>query len=163
MATQTIPPGVKFEGVVPILRVGDLKESLEYYVTVLGFKIAWNYERVIASVSRGGCGLFLSQGDQGYPGSWVWIGVDDVESLFEEYRARGARVRHPPTNYAWALEMQIEDLDGNVLRIGSDNRIDQPIGEWLDMHGRRWVKSPEGGWMRPETPGSSVSQKSESK
>ena len=42
--------------------------------------------------------------------------------------------------------MQIEDLDGNVLRIGSDNRIDQPIGEWLDMYGGRWVKSPKG-WM----------------
>ena len=157
MGTETIPPDVKFEGVVPILRVGDLKKSIEYYVTVLGFKIDWNYERVIASVSRGGCGLFLSQGDQGHPGSWVWIGVDDVERLFDEYRARGARVRHPPTNYVWALEMQVEDLDGNVLRIGSDNRIDQPIGEWLDMYGGRWVKSPEGGWMRAESSGSSTS------
>ena len=26
-------------------------------------------------------------------------------------------------------KLQIEDLDGSVLRIGSDNRIDQPIGE----------------------------------
>jgi catechol 2,3-dioxygenase-like lactoylglutathione lyase family enzyme len=151
MATEMIAPEVKFEGVVPILCVGNLKKSIEYYVTVLGFRIDWNYERVIASVSRGGCGLFLSLGDQGHLGSWVWIGVDDVERLFDEYRARGASVRHPPTNYAWALEMQIEDLDGNVLRIGSDNRIDQPIGEWLDMHGRRWVKSPDGGWIRAET------------
>ena len=151
MAAEGIAPEVKFEGVVPILCVENLKRSIEYYVTVLGFKIDWNYERVIASVSRGGCGLFLSQGDQGHPGSWVWIGVDDVERLFDEYRARGARVRHPPTNYDWALEMQIEDLDGNVLRMGSDNRIDEPIGEWLDMHGRRWAKSPDGGWMRAET------------
>ena len=55
MATELIPPDVKFEGVVPILRVGDLKKSIEYYVTVLGFTIDWNYERVIASVSRGRC------------------------------------------------------------------------------------------------------------
>lgn len=153
MATETNALDVKFEGVVPILRVRDLKKSIEYYVTVLGFKIDWNYEKVIASVRRGGCGLFLSQGDQGHPGSWVWFGVDDVERLFEEYRARGARVRHPPTNYAWALEMQIEDLDGNVLRIGSDNKVDEPIGEWLDMYGNRWRKSPEGGWIRDEPPG----------
>ena len=26
----------------------------------------------------------------------------------------------PPTTFPWALEMQIEDPDGNVLRIGSD-------------------------------------------
>lgn len=150
MASPTIPPGAKFEGVVPILRVSDLKRSIEYYVTVLGFKIDWNYERVIAAVSRGGCSLFLSQGDQGHPGSWVWIGVDDVQSLYEEYRRRGARVRHPPTNYDWAVEMQIEDLDGNVLRLGSDPQRDEPIGEWLDMRGDRWVKSAEGRWVRPD-------------
>jgi hypothetical protein len=40
---------------------------------------------------------------------------------------------------AWALEMQVEDLDGNVLRIGSDPRPGEPDGEWLDMHGRRWL------------------------
>jgi hypothetical protein len=32
------------------------------------------------------------------------------------------KIRLPPTSYAWALEMQIEDPDGNVLRIGSEPR-----------------------------------------
>jgi hypothetical protein len=35
--------------------------------------------------------------------------------------------------------MQVEDLDGNVLRLGSDPRAGEPDGEWLDMHGRRWL------------------------
>jgi hypothetical protein len=35
--------------------------------------------------------------------------------------------------------MQIEDFDGNVLRIGSDPRPGEPGGEWLDMYGRRWL------------------------
>jgi hypothetical protein len=26
----------------------------------------------------------------------------------------------PPTNFPWALEMQVKDPDGNVLRIGSE-------------------------------------------
>lgn len=26
----------------------------------------------------------------------------------------------PPTSYSWALEFQVEDPDGNVLRFGSD-------------------------------------------
>ena len=37
------------------------------------------------------------------------FGVTDTGALFEEYIAKGARVRHPPTNYQWAFEMQIED------------------------------------------------------
>ncbi|MGH7452221.1 MAG: hypothetical protein ACRENG_12815 [bacterium] len=46
--------------------------------------------------------------------------------------------------------MQIEDLDGNVLRFGSEPKTDQPFGEWLDMHGDHWVMSPAGGWTRVE-------------
>jgi hypothetical protein len=35
--------------------------------------------------------------------------------------------------------MQVEDLDGHVLRIGSDSIKGEPEGEWLDMHGQRWL------------------------
>jgi catechol 2,3-dioxygenase-like lactoylglutathione lyase family enzyme len=143
--TETKPAAVGFEGVCPILRVASVKASLDYYVTNLGFKIDWT-TALFASVSRGRTHIFLSQGDQGHPGSWVWIGVEDAATLFEEYRGSGAKIRHPPTNYQWAYEMQVEDLDGNVLRLGSDPREDQPIGEWLDMQGRRWLPV-DGDWV----------------
>jgi catechol 2,3-dioxygenase-like lactoylglutathione lyase family enzyme len=140
---------VRFEGGNPIFRVGSLAASIDYYVRVLGFKV--DFETAgFASVSRGRFGLFLCEGDQGNPGSWVWIGVSSAEALFEEYRAKGAKIRHPPTNYAWTYEMQVEDLDGNVLRLGSEPKKDQPFGEWLDMRGEAWVISPEGVWTRVE-------------
>ena len=128
-----------FEGVTPILRVNDVQASVDYYVRCLGFKIDWRFP-AFASISRGKCCLFLSEGDQGHTGTWVWVGVEDAESLEAEYRASGAKIRHRPTNYEWALEMQVEDLDVNILRMGSDPRRDQPIGEWLDMDGRRWIR-----------------------
>jgi uncharacterized glyoxalase superfamily protein PhnB len=139
-----------FECVTPILKVRSLQASLDYYVTVLGFKVDWQEPRIIGSVSRDGCTIMLCEGDQGNPGTWVWIGVEDVGALCEEYRATGAEVRHPPTNYPWACEMQIEDPDGHVLRIGSEPKADQPFGEWLDMRGETWVKSAVGGWTRVE-------------
>jgi predicted lactoylglutathione lyase len=138
---------VGFEGMNPILRVTDLAASLEYYVAKLGFKIDWQTP-FFASVSRGKCGIFLSVGDQGHLGSWVWIGVQDADALLSEYQASGARVRNPPTNFEWTYEMQIEDLDGNVLRLGSEPKSDQPEGEWLDMRGERWAKSRDGEWKR---------------
>ena len=58
------------------------------------------------------------------------------------------RLRHPPTNYQWAYEMQVEDLDGNILRLGSDSKSDQPIGEWLDMDGDCWTQSSDREWKR---------------
>ncbi len=139
---------VTFEGVTPILRVRSVAASLDYYVHKLGFNIDWQAP-VFASVSRGRCHIFLSEGDQGNPGGWVWIGVEDTDALFEEYRGSGAKIRHPPTNYDWAYEMQVEDPDGNILRIGSDQKEAQPIGEWLDMQGQRW--NFEGGeWVRAD-------------
>ena len=147
--TNSVP--VAFHGVTPVLRINDLEASLSYYVRVLGFKMNWKDDdgNSFASVSRGQCHLFLSVGDQGNPGSWMWIGVSDVDALHEELLAKGASVRHPPTNYPWgSREMHLEDPDGNVLRLGSENKPGEPFGDWLDMRGIHWRRKPEGGWAR---------------
>lgn len=138
---------VNFHPATPILRVESLAASVAYYVDVLGFAKDWG-DRRFASVSRGPCTLFLAEGDQGHPGGWAWVGVGDAAALHEELLSKGAKVRQPPTNHPWALEIQVEDLDGNVLRFGSDPIEGQPFGEWLDMRGTRWRKAPEGGWTR---------------
>jgi len=80
----------------------------------------------------------------------VWVGRSDADALLDEYRRTGPKVRHPPTNYPWAYEMQGEDPDGNVLRLGSDTKSNEPAGEWLDMQGNRWVRSSENKWTRGE-------------
>jgi predicted enzyme related to lactoylglutathione lyase len=149
MPDNETPSAVNFGGVNPIFRVQDLSASIDYYVQKLGFKIDWQTP-YFCSVSRGRCHIFLSEGDQGNPGSWVWIGVEDADALLDEYRTTGAKIRHPPTNYEWAYEMQVEDPDGNVLRLGSEPKSDQPIGEWLDMRGNRWISGPTGEWSRAE-------------
>jgi catechol 2,3-dioxygenase-like lactoylglutathione lyase family enzyme len=133
----TAPALLPFGGVTPVLRVRDVVVSRDYYVQALGFKVNFETEDFV-SVSRGQSNLFLCQGDQVHPGCWVWIDGKDVDAVYEEYRTSGAKIRHPPTNYSWALEMQVEDLDGNVLRLGSEPRPGQSDGEWLDMYGRRW-------------------------
>lgn len=138
MPDATATPDLPFGGVIPVLRVRNAPASRDYYVQALGFKVDFETEDFV-SVSRGKCCLFLCEGDQGNPGSWVWIDAQEVESVYEEFRSSGAKIRHPPTNYSWALEMQVEDLDGNVLRLGSDPRAGEPDGEWLDMYGRRWL------------------------
>ena len=142
------PAAAVLEGITPILAVQNLPASIDYYVRVLGFKLDWHDPGIIASVSRDRCSIMLSEGDQGKPGTWVWIGAEDIEPLFEEYLAKGATVRHPPTNYSWAYEMQIEDPDGHVLRFGSEPKPDLPIGEWLDASGDRWMMSAPGDWKR---------------
>jgi hypothetical protein len=134
-----------FEGNTPILRVQSVAASIEHYVQKLGFKLNWQ-TFCFACVSRGRCSIFLSEGDQGHPGSWVWVGVSDADTLLEEFRRTGAKIRHLPTNYSWAYEMQVEDPDGNILRLGSEPKENMPIGEWLDMRGVRWVRISDQEW-----------------
>jgi catechol 2,3-dioxygenase-like lactoylglutathione lyase family enzyme len=127
---------IGFECIVPILSVRSLQASIRYYVDVLGFKVDWGGDdaSIMASVSRDGRAIMLCQGEQGQPGTWVWIGVENIEPLFEQYSARGVKFRLEPTNYPWAYEMQIEDPDGHVLRFGSEPRTDQPIDGSTPIH-----------------------------
>src|SRR5690606_20339296 len=144
--------GIAFEGCTPILSVLSLDRSLDFYVTSLGFAVEWQ-EPGFASVRRGRVGLFLCEGDQGHPGGWVWIVVGDSEALHADLLARGVPIRHAPTNYPWALEMQVEDPDGNVLRLGSEQKEGAPTGEWLDMRGVRWIPQRDGEWRRGSSTG----------
>jgi catechol 2,3-dioxygenase-like lactoylglutathione lyase family enzyme len=121
---------VHFESINPILNVKDIAASVQYYVNVLGFtKAPWG--DTFTSVARDGHSIYLAQGDQGHPGTWVWIGVSDVEALYHEYIASGAIVRHPPRNYPWALEMHVADPDGHILRFGSEPRRDRPFESFI--------------------------------
>ena len=142
------PDEIQFEGTTPILRVESLSASIDYYVKVLGFRLDWEGPGIFASVTRGKTTIFLCEQDQGHAGGWVWVGVSNAAGLHEDYRRRGARIRHPPTNYEWAYEMQVEDLDGNILRLGSEPKKGEPLGPWLDMHRNSWERTSEGGWKK---------------
>jgi catechol 2,3-dioxygenase-like lactoylglutathione lyase family enzyme len=56
-AEPTQPPVARREGVTPILRVRSLQASIDHYVRVLGFTLAWN--------EAGGHGVGL-EGSRGY-------------------------------------------------------------------------------------------------
>ncbi len=55
MATTAIT----FEGETPILRVRDLRASIDHYVRILGFKFDWEGPGPFAAVTRDRCHVFL--------------------------------------------------------------------------------------------------------
>ncbi|MFN7984079.1 MAG: hypothetical protein U0Q11_19705 [Vicinamibacterales bacterium] len=94
--------------------------AFSIYVEVLGFTNAGWGDDEFTLVTRDAAGLYLCKGGQGHAGTWVWIGVEDVEALHAEYLRSGARILHPPEHHPWAHEMKVTDLDGHVLRCGSE-------------------------------------------
>jgi catechol 2,3-dioxygenase-like lactoylglutathione lyase family enzyme len=123
---------------MPVFRVQNVEASVAYYVNALGFELRWGGSDGFACVARGKCSIFLTHDHQSQPRMWVWIGVQDVRALHSQYVASGAKIRNPPENFEWALEMQVEDLDGNVLRLGSDPEEGKPLGVFRDADGVRW-------------------------
>ena len=145
-ALSTPPPSPTLSGVVPILRVEQLDASVAYYVDKLGFESKWR-TGPMASVLRGRTSIMLFEGDQGHPGTWLWVGTSDVDALYVEFQKRGARLRHPPTNYPWgSRECQVLDLDGHVLRFASESKPGARLGEWLDGKGHLWAPQADGTW-----------------
>lgn len=118
----------RIECTIPILPVSCLPEAIAFYTGSLGFKLDWGGHEgsIIASVSRDGCALMLSETGPGSPRTWVWIGLED-DSLFHEFRQAKVKVRQEPRNFSWAYEMKFEDPDGNVLWLGTEPRRDQPM------------------------------------
>ena len=109
------------EYVVPILRVADVAASIAYYRERLGFESDWRWGDPPGCVRRDAIELFFCKECQGAPGTWMSIWVDDVDAMYEELRQRGAEIVQPPTNFEWGVrEMNVQDLDGHRLRLGSD-------------------------------------------
>lgn len=121
-------PQRRVECTIPILPVRDLARSIEFYTKTLGFKLDWGGTPgdSICSVSRDGCSIMLSLRDEIGSPTWVWIGLED-DSLFDEFRSRGVRVFQEPQNCSWAYEMKFEDIDGNILWLGTEPKEGIPF------------------------------------
>lgn len=113
----------RFESAVPILNVRNVPASIAYYVEKLGFHKEWDWgtPATFGCVFRDAVRIFLCEGAQGAPGNWISIFIHNVDALHEDYKKSGAIIRQAPTNFPWGLrEMNVEDLDGHRLRLGSE-------------------------------------------
>ncbi len=113
---------LKVTQITPILNVQDVPASLEYYVEKLGFKKQFEHgdPPTFAAVERDGCTIMLAQGEQGHPGTWIYVAVTDVNALHADLVARGAMINDPPSDRPWLMrEMLVQDPDGHQIRIGS--------------------------------------------
>ena len=126
-ATTVKGTDAKVECIIPILNVKSFAASMDYYVNVLGFRVEWDWGDPpdVGSVERDDFSIMLVEDGQGHPGTWIWMGVEDAEQYYEEYKLSGAKIREHPVNYPWAYEFRVEDLDGHVIRIGSGPKDDE--------------------------------------
>ena len=119
-----LPMEIKFESVVPILRIFDIAKAEEFYQGFLGFVIDWDHRfddnaPLYRQVSRAGLILHLSEhhGD-GSPGARLRVMMRGVRAFHEEISARGYRYMRPGLETTpWnTLETGVIDPFGNLIR-----------------------------------------------
>lgn len=115
------------ENTIPVLGVQDIQKSIQFYTETLDFKLDWEGD-VVCSVSKDGHAIMLSHIDNQNQQSWVWIGLED-DTLFEQYKNKGVKVYQEPKNCTWAYEMKFEDIDGNILWLGTEPKQNMPFDE----------------------------------
>jgi len=125
MANKT---SLRIENIQPILSVKDMSATRTFYKDILGFnEVDWGTDD-FTSFNRDNTGIYVCRNGQGNAGTWIWVGFDgDIFKLYEELKAHGVKIKLPPTNYSWALEMHIEDPDGHVLRFGTNPNENEPF------------------------------------
>lgn len=109
-----------------MLRVTDARASEKFYCQKLGFKKSWEFdpgegEPVFIEVTRDKVSLHLSEhaGD-GPLGVQIYINVANAGLLYDELSSNGVSIDDPPYDAEWGHTVfELQDLDGNTLRIGS--------------------------------------------
>jgi catechol 2,3-dioxygenase-like lactoylglutathione lyase family enzyme len=114
-----------------VLLVDDLGRAFDYYTGKLGFeghKWELNPEHY-AYVARGEtyvhlacfCGVGARPNHEAVPPDMfdLYIYVDDLDALHQEFVERGAEILNPPVETEYGLrEIRVRDADGYVLAFG---------------------------------------------
>lgn len=118
---------MKFEKAIPILYAQDVAKSIEYFVDQLKFENKWEWDSppTFGGVYRDQVELFFCKNDQGNPGTWLALVVDNVDDYYEQIKDQGAKILAKPETKEWNMrEMLVECPDGHIIRFGHNTSCD---------------------------------------
>ena len=111
-------------------QVKDVRRSIEFYTTQLGFKLDMQVLPAFGQVSAGNLKLILSgpgasgsrqmpDGRQQEPGVWnrIILEVDDLPARIESLKKAGLRFRNEMEVGPGGKQVQLEDPDGNAIEL----------------------------------------------
>jgi catechol 2,3-dioxygenase-like lactoylglutathione lyase family enzyme len=125
--------GSRLVNLCPVFVCPDIRRTVKFYTEKLGFRAARHYDKVesFAALYRDEVEFILVQARQGevlsntqrygagYDAYLDPAAPQGVDSLYEEFSARGVKILSKPhmTEYG-SYEFAIEDVDGRQLGIG---------------------------------------------
>ena len=130
---DTPAPDVKLTNVAPVFVSANVKETVRYYVEILGFKYAEHFDKIdnFAALYRDEIELIIVQRKKGtvasnqarygagYDAYMDPDTLDGVNILYQEYKQKGVKILIAPhiTDYG-SFEFSFEDIDGRIIGVG---------------------------------------------
>ena len=115
-------------GVIPQLRTTDLKSSIDFYTTKLGFQLEFQYEDFYAGIRTGDQVLHLKLADQTDPSIQfvkegehfhLYLETNDVAAAAAALKANGVSLVKDVHDTPWGTrEVVINDDQGHTLYLG---------------------------------------------
>ena len=112
-------------GAATVFVVTDVAKSIEHYRDGLGFAVTfeWGTPTSYVCLCRDEVALHLlssSRTSRLAGNGAIYVFVRDVDAVYAELAARGARIVKPPQNYDYGMrDFDLNDLDGNQLTFGT--------------------------------------------
>jgi catechol 2,3-dioxygenase-like lactoylglutathione lyase family enzyme len=111
--------------------VKDVDSSVDFYVSMLGFKVVQHVKSAFASLSLGNLHLFINSPGAGgagqsmpdgtvpEPGGWnrFQIMLNNIESTVEQLIKQGARFRNNIVTGVGGKQILLEDPSGNLIEL----------------------------------------------
>jgi len=110
--------------------VDDVKAAVDFYTTLLDFKVLTNFAPAFADVARGQLRLLLSgptssagrpmpDGAKPGPGGWnrIHLLVDDIDGEVARLRKAGAQFRNEILSGPGGKQILMQDPSGNVIEL----------------------------------------------
>lgn len=117
-------PAPMLVGAASVFTVRDISASRDHFRDVLGFDVTfeWGTPLYYVCLCRDEVQLHLlsAKETRRLPGNTgLCVFVRDVDAVYEELKARGARIQKPPQTYDYGMrDFDVLDLDGNQITYG---------------------------------------------
>ena len=124
---MTTSSAISLTAAAPVFVVQDVPQSVAHYRDVLGFRVEFTYGEptFYAGVERDRVLVHLqaARETKRAPGqSAIYVFVTGVDALYEELKARGARLLGAPKDYPYGMrDFDLVDLDGNQISFGMES------------------------------------------
>ena len=134
----------------------DVARSARFYTEVLGGRVVFAPEPTYVELANSWIIINVGGGptddkptvvletprDPDRVSSFLNIRVKDIQAVYSEWSARGARFLTPPKQHQYEIRCYIRDPDGHLIEVGQTT---DPAGDWRPAH---WTLTASAGKSR---------------